>query len=215
MSRPMMQMGVGQLEELFAKSKADQRVLRQLEHELAFRQVPRAVTLLGQVQTALNSSLLGLPPAAAPAAAEQVQPPPTVNPPPKAVPAAPPDAVQVSLPFPPAAVPPVSPAVPIPVAKPAPVVPTVPVASRPAAPHAPSTTTPLMQISLEDACRILKVLPGDPWEQIEQSRRKLVMRSHPEKLSGLGPAQALQARAEAMRVNDAYLVVAARRSGQQ
>jgi hypothetical protein len=208
----MMQMGVGQLEELFAKSKADQRVLKQLEHELGFRQVQRAMTLLGQVQTALKASMSGLSPAAAPAPAEQVQPPPTVNPPPTAVSAAPRAAVQVSLPFPTAAV---SPAVPLPVARPVPVVPAVPVASRPAAPPAPATATPLLQISLEDACRILKVLPGDTWEQIEQSRRKLVMRSHPEKLAGLGPAQALQARAEAMRVNDAYLVVAGRRSGQQ
>ena len=54
MPRPLMQHGVGQLEEMFAKGKADAKVLKQLEHELQYRQVPRAVALLAEVQAAMN-----------------------------------------------------------------------------------------------------------------------------------------------------------------
>lgn len=56
MTRPLMQQGVGQLEELFAKSKADVKVLKQLEFELQFRQVPRAIALLAQVQDAMRGA---------------------------------------------------------------------------------------------------------------------------------------------------------------
>src|SRR5687768_10037502 len=54
MARPLMQHGVGILEQLFAKSKSDPKVLGQLENELKHRQVPRAVALLGQVRKALQ-----------------------------------------------------------------------------------------------------------------------------------------------------------------
>jgi len=53
MARPLMQHGVGQLEEMFAKGKADAKVLKQLENELQYRQVPRAVALLAEVQAAM------------------------------------------------------------------------------------------------------------------------------------------------------------------
>ncbi len=52
MARPLMQHGVGQLEEMFAKGKADPKVLKQLENELQYRQVPRAIALLAEVQAA-------------------------------------------------------------------------------------------------------------------------------------------------------------------
>lgn len=52
MPRPLMQLGVGDLEALFSKSKTDVEVLKQLEHELQYRQVPRAVALLAQVRAA-------------------------------------------------------------------------------------------------------------------------------------------------------------------
>lgn len=52
-TRPLMQYGIRQLEEIFAKGKADREVLRQLEHELQYRQVPRAVALLAEVQAAI------------------------------------------------------------------------------------------------------------------------------------------------------------------
>ena len=53
MPRPLMQCGIGDLETLFAKSKTDVEVLKQLEHELQYRQVPRAVALLAKVQAAV------------------------------------------------------------------------------------------------------------------------------------------------------------------
>lgn len=56
MPRPLMQHGVGQLEEMFAGSKSDIKVLKQLANELKHRQVPRAVTLLRKVQAALNAA---------------------------------------------------------------------------------------------------------------------------------------------------------------
>ena len=46
MPRPLMQHGVGQLEAMFGKGKADAKLLKQLEHELQHRHVPRAVALL-------------------------------------------------------------------------------------------------------------------------------------------------------------------------
>lgn len=60
MARPFIQHRIDALEDLFAKSKNDLKVLRQLEHELKHRQVPRAVTLLVKVRAALKP----LPPTA-------------------------------------------------------------------------------------------------------------------------------------------------------
>lgn len=62
MARPLMQHGVGQLEEMFAKAKADPKVLKQLENELQYRQVPRAVALLAEVQAAMYSAPLATSP---------------------------------------------------------------------------------------------------------------------------------------------------------
>jgi len=42
MPRPLMQQGIVQLEEMFAKCKSDAKLLKQLEHELQYRHVPRA-----------------------------------------------------------------------------------------------------------------------------------------------------------------------------
>lgn len=61
MRRPFMQLGVVDLEMLFAKSKADVKVLKQLEHELQYRQVPRAVALLAEVQAAMSEAQLVAP----------------------------------------------------------------------------------------------------------------------------------------------------------
>ena len=66
MSRPLIQQGVGQLEEMFAKAKADPKLLKQLEHELQYRQVPRATALLAEVQTAMYGGAPAPPPVAVP-----------------------------------------------------------------------------------------------------------------------------------------------------
>jgi DnaJ-domain-containing protein 1 len=62
MSRPLLQHGVGDLEALFASSKSDHKVLKQLEDELEYRHVPRAVALMAEVQRALK----GVPPTGVP-----------------------------------------------------------------------------------------------------------------------------------------------------
>ena len=47
-----MQNGIAQLESLFASSMDDAKVLRKLQEELRYRQVPRAVVLAEKVEKA-------------------------------------------------------------------------------------------------------------------------------------------------------------------
>ena len=61
MSRPFMQLGVGELEALFAKSKADVEALKQLVDELQYRQVPRAVALLARVKAEIRGTVPSAP----------------------------------------------------------------------------------------------------------------------------------------------------------
>lgn len=49
MKRPLMRQNIAQLEALFETLRGDPGTLRQLEHELQNRHVPRAVTLLAEV----------------------------------------------------------------------------------------------------------------------------------------------------------------------
>jgi hypothetical protein len=53
MDRVLKQHGVTVLEQLFEKSISDAKVLAQLQHELGFREVPKARALLGRVQGAI------------------------------------------------------------------------------------------------------------------------------------------------------------------
>lgn len=183
MARPLMQHGVGQLEELFATSKADQRVLKQLEHELQYRQVPRAVALLAEVQAAMHVSAPA--PAPPPAAAPPPQPSLWDAPPPQTTrspaPAIPPAATPVA-------------------ARPE----VAPVPARPPTPRAPA-------MPLDDAYKLLKATPGATWESIEQTRRLLVQASHPEKLRNQPESKRAQALAEAGRVNAAYAALSVAR----
>lgn len=61
MTRPFMRHRIDELEKLFQSSKGDVTTLRQLETELSFRQVPRAVTLLSQVKRVLASESVPTP----------------------------------------------------------------------------------------------------------------------------------------------------------
>ena len=193
MARPLMQHGVGQLEEMFAKAKSDPKALKQLEHELQYRQVPRAVALLAEVQAAMYG---GTP--AAPSVAVPAQPLAT---------ASPPLPQQPSLwERPPAA--PV--AVALPVAQPRPSAsavrpPEVPAVAKPSSPPAPN-------MPLEEAYKVLKTTPGATWESIEQTRRMLVQQSHPSRLKSLGAERSAQTLSEARRVNAAYAALARQRT---
>jgi DnaJ-domain-containing protein 1 len=180
MSRPLMQHGIGQLEALFAGSKADLKVLKQLEHELQYRQVPRAVALLAEVQAAMYVPQ----PAAAPAPSRA----PTSGPQQSTLWERPAPAPSAS----------VLPQV-------VPTRPTLPTnrSTEPPAPARPlQPATPAMP--LEDAYRLLKATPGSTWESIEQTRRQLVQQSHPERLKSMSADRCAQALAEAKRVNAAY-----------
>ena len=192
MSRPLMQHNVGQLEELFAKSKADPKALKQLGHELQYRQVPRAVVLLAEVQAAMYG------------AADVGAPAPTTPPSPQAPPPSQPD-LWTRLPPPTPAVPPV-------------VAPTVraPVAARVAAPSptvAPPPARAVPTMTVDAACKVLKTMPGATWESIEQTRRLLVQQSSPAETSMMSAERRAQALAEARRVNAAYDALSQARCG--
>ena len=177
--RPLMPHGVGQLEELFAKSKGDTKVLKQLEHELQYRQVPRAVALLAEVQAAMygaNETAAPVPgpaplaPARQPGLWTESATPPT----------APPDAVRLER----------APA-PIPVA----------VSSPAAAPQHPRA---VLAMTVEDACKLLKATPSATWESIERTRRLLVQQSSPPRTATMSAEKRAQVLEETDRVNVAY-----------
>lgn len=185
MPRPLIQHGVGQLEEIFAKGKADAKLLKQLEHELQHRQVPRAVALLSEVQAAMRRG------AAAPQAPTVPSSPP--------VRAKAPNSPQLPLlegaatplnASPPASVRTVTPA-----ARPPEL---TPVTKSPASP---------LPMPLEDAYKVLKATPGATWESIEQTRRTLVHQSHPSRWKTLSAEKRTQALSDAKRVNVAYAVL--------
>jgi hypothetical protein len=186
MTRPLMQSGVIQLEALFTSSKSDLKVLKQLEHELQFRHVPRAVALLAEVQAAMYCM-----PSAGSAAEAPIKP----------------FKLEISTPqqpglwerpqAPPIIFPPV-------VAQPS------PVASR----KPPKTEMETSQnhqsvpaISLEEAHKILKTTPTSTWQSIEQNRRQLVQQSHPARIRSMSAEKRNQVIADAKRINAAYATI--------
>ena len=56
MARPLQQLGIAGLEDLFVKSEGRLQVLRDLEYELRHRQVPRARSLLVKVRATIKSA---------------------------------------------------------------------------------------------------------------------------------------------------------------
>ncbi|MFO1465548.1 MAG: hypothetical protein U1F35_03755 [Steroidobacteraceae bacterium] len=188
MPRPLLQLGVGDLEALFSKSKTDVKVLKQLENELQHRQMPRAVALLAEVQAAMYGATPAAPavtptqPAPAPHQPGLWEPPPATAPAPVAAPVAPPrQATPAKAPAPPAAA------------------------------KVPQPAAPVMP--LEDAYRLLKATPGSTWESIEQTRRQLVQQSHPARLKSMSPERRTQVLAEAKRVNSAHSTLSQARCG--
>ena len=222
-TRPLMRLGIGDLEDIFEKQGKDLTTLARLKHELSHRQVPRALALLERIHKAealledLDNHRLG---PSSPRGALRLSPrasaaAPTASPIPKTLGPAPAAVVLSTVPVqqdllsglpqpiepkPPKVVEPVSP------------LPDVAHVKKPTA-----TTEPvaLPQLAIEDACRILKVAAGDVWEKVEASRRKIVQKSSPLATKGLTPAQAQKLLAEVQLANDAAIVIAARRSGRQ
>lgn len=85
----------------------------------------------------------------------------------------------------------------------------------PAGQSATAQPKPLPQISVEDACRILKVAAGDAWEKIETARQRVVLKSSPWSTQRLSATQVQLLLDDAKRANDAAIVIAARRIGRQ
>ncbi len=183
MSRPLIQYGVGQLEDLFARAKSDPKMLKQLEEELKHRTVPRAVTLLGEVQAALAGSKPAMTSTA-------TQPPqPTASPTAQRAPSNVSDGVHV--------------AAPSKISERQGAVQATREHEVPAA--SPSQTEPAM--SVEDAYNLLKSTPASTWESVEQMRRQFVQQSYPGLLRSLSPEKREQLLTASRRINAAYAKV--------
>lgn len=202
MKRTLMQLGIAALEDMFATSKTDAKVLRQLENELQYRQVPRAVALLGQVQVAMKrlasevlapglQAALPLEPEGA-SALERFSPPRPEHRLPS---------VRVSS--------------------------TTTAGTRPETQNsaqatasraetalqspAPVQRAPVPAMSVDDACKLLKVSLGASWQEVELSRRKMVLLSHPRHVVGMLQERQEVVRNEARRVNAAYAALSSAR----
>ena len=191
MTRPLMQHGVGKLAELFSNSKADAKVLKQLENELQYRQVPRAVALLAEVQAAIHGGAPATTPATV-STSSRVQAPAPIT------------GSQRSSLWGRSSEPPV-------VAPPLRTVPLVAKSLGPPLPTKPEISTPV--IPLEDAYKVLKATPGVTWESIEQTRRMLVQLSHPSQSKSISTERRTLALVEARRVNAAYAALSQARCG--
>lgn len=202
MPRPLMQHGVGQLEDMFGSCRGSLQALWQLKDELQYRQVPRALALLEKVQAAMSASDDTPRQTTSPTPTTPPLPPPLPLPAP-APPQQPdlwgqaPAPVAPALSLPPA--PPVASVPPPQVPRPAPPIrpAQAPAAAKPDSPVAPT-------MPLEDAYRLLKATAGSTWESIEQIRRQLVQQAHASRVKSWSPERRASALAEARRVNAAY-----------
>jgi DnaJ-domain-containing protein 1 len=70
----------------------------------------------------------------------------------------------------------------------------------------------LSPMSLDEACKVLRVTAGTPWDQVERARTKIVERSHPDALAALSEDKRAAIRAEAKRANAAYVALSRERS---
>ena len=209
-TRPLMRLGVADLEELFKERSQNAAALAELDDELAQRRGTRALVLRERIRR--TQKRLEIEGSGAGPLSEDHPPSPLPLPPKQGLvsrAAKPHSGVQQDLL---SAWPPEAAASEPKVETAATHAPAIAPAKKPAA--APEVQA-LPQLALEDACRILKVGVGDAWEKVEGARRKLVARSSPLATAGFSPAQAQKLLAEAQMANDAAIVIAARRSGRQ
>lgn len=194
-TRLLMQKGIVDLEKMFLEALDDEVVLQQLKGELKHRNVPRAVTLLKKVEGVLGASevpakivgALPWPPEGPSADAENSTHSRDAKLKAKLLEVSTPDAASVSV---------------------------LGHQSRASAlaPYAGRESTKLISretasFTIEEAYHTLGVAPVSPWEAIEQARRMLVDRAHPDRTAGLGEERRELAQAEAHRINDAYAVL--------
>jgi hypothetical protein len=102
----------------------------------------------------------------------------------------------------------------------APAHPTAPPAMRPPTvtlpkaitkPTPPPAETPSMP--LDEAYTVLRVTAGTVWAEVEQSRSKIVQRSHPDNIAGMSAEKRLAVQTDAKRANVAYSVILQSRTG--
>lgn len=190
MPRPLMQLGVGELEALFKKSKTHTKVLKQLENELQYRQVPRAVALLAEVQTAMHNATYAAP---VPSGLK-----PAVNPAPEQTGLWEGSTTAATS------------SIVVPIAAPRPADP-IKTPAHPAVPKMPPTSQP--EIDVDDAYKLLKATAASTWESIEETRRQMVLQSSPLITRSMSQDRRSQLLAEAKRINAAYSVLCKYRSG--
>lgn len=192
MPRDLMRHNIVQLEELFSVSRHDESTLQRLEDELRYRNVPRAVALLSEVQSALkvaehmanSSEVMPTRQELRGELNHAVSTKPTA-----------PITPQVKLPIdhsPPVATP-VSPRE----------APNPTLAQKAFATDAVSSP----RMSIEDAYKVLRATPGSTWESIEQARRQLVQQSHPELVASMTVEKRTLTQEEANKANSAYAIL--------
>jgi DnaJ-domain-containing protein 1 len=174
-----MQRKITELEELFAASRTDEKTLKELEDELQFRQVPRAVAILAAVRSVLNGARSSTSHGPKPVPRQEASPP-----------------RQSELWN---AIPPSEPTQ-------SPAIPTVPKTVTISSGGAPT-------MAMEDAYKVLRATPNSTWDSIEQTRRTLVQRAHPDNVAGMSEDKRSAIQSEANRANAAYSVLRQSRVG--
>lgn len=205
-----MQHGVGQLEQLFATSKADPKVLKQLENELRYRQVPRAVSLLAEVQAALyaaptNTGGAGSADAKPQPIQVRASAEPLTSPPVQAPLWTAPKATGLGVGQEPKGSPPSIRAV----------LPTK--ADGSSANQSPTKpkAADVPVVTLTEALSLLKTTLGATWESVEQTRRAAVQSASPSRTGPLTAMQREAALANARRINAAYAVIMLERTSKR
>ena len=167
-ARPLLRHTIAQLEELFATKRTLADVLKELEAELQFRHVPRAVSLLAKVRAVSKGGNLPAPPKL------------------RSFPRQP----EISSAATSVVIPLATTVVPVVQAK-----------------SAPPTGEDVPTITLEEAYKLLRATAGSSWAEIEQVRRFLVQRAHPDNLAELSADKRTVVQADVKRANMAYSVI--------
>ena len=201
--RPFISRRIDELEQMFKTSGTDLHTLRGLEDELVHRSTPRAVGLLRAIRKKLlQPELMAMSPEPGPFGPLL----PSSN---RTVPVQPEHTAPVrdltSKPSPPVPPPPprVEPRRPILIPRPYPGGEPIPFPLRENARSKPDNAI----MSSEEACKVLQVTLGAAWETIEQARREVVQKSHPDKIRSFAPERQSAVVEHARRANAAARIL--------
>jgi hypothetical protein len=204
MTRPLLPLGIGQLEAMFAQLPDDLPQLEILLAELQVRSTPKAIALRAQVSKAIsvlkgddlfstgrtttNTPEIDRAPPVAPHTATHTSP---HTAPPKNLSPTPPSTGETQA----------VPAQQMPASKPAAITTATP---PPSVVVAPANVT---DIGLEEAYAFYKIKSSERWEIVEQLRREIVGRSSPSAMMNLNDKEKVVRRAEAKLANAAYFSI--------